>query len=385
MIEAGPTVRLRAELQTYLAPLPTSIHDLHKYIRDNTGPDVVHCQLSDFMMAIADVVGDRAKRGDGHEMRWDKTKHFHDGYDVYGVTIADLGIIKDAILRFTRLSAVTSFGAFMNLHQLNRGEITMAEFPSLMRRAWLQEKRLIYCDKGLNGSGSRTQAPRVTVAVPVLTDSRRGEFEEVQDEVMSETESVVIERTIAASNRGGDSDPPTFPNGAESDLDDGDYNTGFGGSFDDHSDSPVAGEDHDMGEAPETPQNDDLRSELPEEENAVSESNLLPDISDGILDEPLLVEPLQSTPLRDSVNETDDRRYDPDHPLPTVESAAGSASLEPVAPRSKPLSLHPLNSYRNCPSVGTVGSQRGVVSWRKVRSLREDKDREANTNLLKTS
>lgn len=150
MIENGPTVRLRTELQSYLGPLPTSVHKFHKYIRA-TGPEVVHCDLSNFLMAIADVVSDRAKRG-GHEARWDTSQLFQDGYDVYGVTIADLGIIKEAILRFTRLSTETSFAAFGELKQVNRKVITMAEFPSLMRRAWLQEKRLIHCDQGLNGA-----------------------------------------------------------------------------------------------------------------------------------------------------------------------------------------------------------------------------------------
>ncbi|KAF5577684.1 hypothetical protein FPANT_10287 [Fusarium pseudoanthophilum] len=156
MVEAGPTVRLKTELQSCLGPLPTSVHKLHKHIRDNTGPDVIHCQLSNFMMAIAHVVSDRARRGDGHETRWETTEQFQDGYNVYGVTIADLGIIKQAILRFTRLSTVTSFGAFRRLGQLPKNEITIVQLRNLMRRAWLQERRRIHRDRQLNGGRSPT-------------------------------------------------------------------------------------------------------------------------------------------------------------------------------------------------------------------------------------
>ncbi|KAF5553408.1 hypothetical protein FNAPI_6772 [Fusarium napiforme] len=235
MVEAGPTVRLRTELQSCLGPLPTSVHKLHKHIRDHTGPDVVHCQLSNFMMAIAHVVSDRTRRDDGHETRWDTTEQFQDGYDVYGVTIADLGIIKEAILRFTRLSTVTSFGAFKRLGQLPKNEITILQLRNLMRRAWLQERRRIHRDRQLNGGRSPTQSSTIVV-LPALPDSRH-------------SESLLNERT---SNQGVESGPPASPSDVKNWSDDG-INTGYGKDFDNHPGSPVASEEHDMGDDLEMP------------------------------------------------------------------------------------------------------------------------------------
>ncbi|KLP22149.1 uncharacterized protein LW94_14411 [Fusarium fujikuroi] len=392
MIEGGPTVRLRTEMRSYLGPLPTSVHKFHKYIRA-TGPEVVHCDLSNFLMAIADVVSDRAKRG-GREVRWDTSQQFEDGYDVYGVTIADLGIIKEAILRFTRLSTETSFAAFKELKQINRNVIKMADFPNLMRRAWLQEKRHIHCDRGLNGG---SQHPMVVVTIPALPQSRRDEFDDLQDEAMTDTEPLMDVRASTASNQGVDNDPPTSPNGEKDqsddgghnddhggvtyDFDDGGYNTGCGGAFDDHFSSPVPRRDHDMGEDLETPQNDNLHSESAKEENAGSEINRHSDINVLTLEEPSFVESLRSTPPRDLASETDGR-HDPDQPLATLESP-GSASLQTDDSRPKPLKLKPLNPYRPSSRVGSIGSSTGVVRWRKERPAREQKDREAITKLWK--
>ncbi|KAG5747468.1 hypothetical protein H9Q70_009858 [Fusarium xylarioides] len=391
MIEAGPTVRLRTEMQSCLAPLPTYVHELHKYIRDNTGPDVVHCQLSNFMMAIAHVVSDRVRRGDGREARWSTTKQFRDGYNVYGVTIADLGIIKEAILRFTRLSTVTSFGAFSRLGQLPRNEITIVQLRNLMRRAWLQEKRRIHRDRRLNGGRSPTQSSMVVV-VPAVPDSRRDEFEEWQDEVMSDSESLLNERT---SNQGVESEPAASPSdvgnrsddslntgyGGASDQSDDGFSTGYGGGFDNLPGSPVASGDHDMSDDLEMPQNDDPRPESPDEENAESESNRHSDLIRSMPDGPLLVEPLRSTPPGDPVNETDDGPHDPDQPLPTVESP-DSASMKLDGPRPEPLPLRPLNTRLPSRRMRYTGPSVGVISWRKDRRVREEKDREAMTKLF---
>ncbi|KAH7254257.1 uncharacterized protein BKA55DRAFT_539090 [Fusarium redolens] len=365
MVEAGPTVRLRTELQTYLAPLPTSIHELHKDIRDNRSPAIIHCPLSNLMMTIAEVEADR--RESGHYTRWNTVKQFHDGYEVYGVTIADLGIIKEAIEMFSKTSTEASFDAFKKINKLGREEVTIAQFRSLMRRAWLQEKRLIHCDK----------------------DSRRveyeevDEYEEVQDEVMSEVPSRADGRDTGASNPGEDIDPPTFSDGAEDDFDDGGYGGGYEGGFDDRSDGLASGDDQDMGDAPETQPGGDPRSELPEEGSVPSESIAPTQIEDEMLGEPSFIDTLQSTPPASSVHEPDHHHQDPDQPLQSVESSLGSTSFEPLVPHVKPLVAPPLNAGRFASGVGSAGFGKGVVGYRKARDLREWENVEAITLVLK--
>jgi hypothetical protein len=380
MVEAGPTVRLRTELQTYLAPLPTSIHELHKDIRDNRIPAIIHCPLSNLIMTIAEVEADR--RESGHYTRWNTVKQFHDGYEMYGATIADLGIIKEAIKMFSKTSTEASFDAFKKINKLGREEVTIAQFRSLMRRAWLQEKRLIHCDKGLNG-GSGTQPAKVAATVRVLTDSRRVEYEEVQDEVMSEVPSRADGRDTGTSNPGEDIDPPTFSDGAEDDFDDGGYGGGYEGGFDDRSDGLASGDDQDMGDAPETQPGGDPRSELPEEGSVPSESIAPTQIEDEMLGEPSFIDTLQSTPPASSVHEPDHHHQDPDQPLQSVESSLGSTSFEPLVPHVKPLVAPPLNAGRFASGVGSAGFGKGVVGYRKARDLREWENIEAITLVLK--
>ncbi|KAF5572437.1 hypothetical protein FPCIR_14279 [Fusarium pseudocircinatum] len=193
----SPTDLLRTELQASTAPLHTSIHELHKDIRDNRSPDIIHCQLSNPMMKIADVAASRARSG-GYK-RWQKTKKKCDGYDVYGVTLLDLGIISEAIARSTGVSTKATFDAYKKTNPIPKDILNTRQFRGLARRAWLHEKRLINIDKGLNGR-SGTQAPRLAVALPVLTESRRDEFEEVQDpvhfEIASEVEGIESEAGV---------------------------------------------------------------------------------------------------------------------------------------------------------------------------------------------
>ncbi|KAF5697403.1 hypothetical protein FMUND_15424 [Fusarium mundagurra] len=141
-----------------------------------------------------------------------------------------------------------------------------------------------------------------------------------------------------------DSDPPTSPKGVEDGCDDRKYNARHGGGFDRHSNSLVAGKNHGMGSGPKAPQNDELRSDM--------------------VDKPPLIEPSQSTPPRESGNETDDRRYGPGQPLATVESP-GSASLKPDGPRPEPLKLKPLNSRLPSRRMRYTGPSPGVVRWEK--------------------
>ncbi|KAF5580049.1 uncharacterized protein FSUBG_13488 [Fusarium subglutinans] len=198
----SPTDLLRAELQVSTALLQTSIHELHKDIRDNRSPDIIHCQLSNLMMKIADVAAMRVKSG--YNKRWHKTKENHDGYEVYGVTIADLGIIKEAIERSTGVSPETSFDAYKAIRPIPKDILDTVQFRGLMRRAWLHEKRLVDIDKGRNGR-SGTQAARFAVALPALENSRRDEFEAEQDGVNGEIRSEGGEEVSEASNTGEES------------------------------------------------------------------------------------------------------------------------------------------------------------------------------------
>ncbi|KAF5577685.1 hypothetical protein FPANT_10288 [Fusarium pseudoanthophilum] len=160
---------------------------------------------------------------------------------------------------------------------------------------------------------------------------------------MTDSEPSLNGRT---SNHGVESEPQASPSGVRNWSDDG-INTGYGEDFDNHPGSPVASEEHDMGDDPEMPQNGDPHPELP-------------DLMGSMLDRPLLVEPLRSTPPGDPVNETDDR--DPEQPLPTVESP-GYAVLKPDGTRPEPLQLRPLNSRRPSRTIKSIGPHNMPVRW----------------------
>ncbi|KAF5687921.1 hypothetical protein FDENT_5211 [Fusarium denticulatum] len=112
------------------------------------------------------------------------------------------------------------------------------------------------------------------------------------------------------------------------------------------------------GDGPNTRQNDGLRSEM--------------------VDKPSLIQPPQSTPPGDPVNDTEDP---PDQPLATVESFE-SASLEP-GPGPEPLQLRPLCSIRPSSTFGSMRPVNAPISWQKDRKEREEKDRAAMDKLWK--
>jgi hypothetical protein len=230
--------------------LQTSIHELHKDIRNNRSPDIIHCQLSNLMMKIADVAASRARSG--AYRYWDKTKKVQDGYDVYGVTVLDLGIISEAIARSTGISTKAAFDAYKKINPIPRDILNDRQFRGLVRRAWLHEKRLIDVDQGLNGR-SGTPAPRFSVSLPALTESRRDDVEEIPHPVQLEIESEAEDTGSEVEDAGLEAELPDLRGniddeqgyvGGEDGFDVGGY------TVDDWSEDVVQNGDNDSGDGP---------------------------------------------------------------------------------------------------------------------------------------